>query len=482
MDIELLLDIEPKHLAIVKHILATYLPSNTVWAYGSRVKFTAHKNSDLDLVAFDAAPNAIADAVEAFENSALPYNVSIMLWKKIPADFQANISQKYVIINEPALKEHINSEGIEAESGWKKCRLGDIVELIGGGTPSTSNPEYWGGDIPWLSVTDFNTGLKYCFDAEKKITEKGLKESSTKILKKGQIIISARGTVGVISMLGRDMAFNQSNYGINAKEDLTSNEFLYYLLKANLANFISVAYGAVFDTITKQTFSQITVLLPPLTVQTAIASILSSLDDKIDLLHRQNKTLEQLAETLFRKWFVEGAEESWEIGTVLDLFKLQRGFDLPTQNRIEGKYPIVTSSGVTETHNEFKVKAPGVTTGRSGSLGDVFYIEEDFWPLNTSLYVSEFNRATPLFTFFFLKTLDLKSLNGGSAVPTLNRNNVHELETELPPIKLIQEFEEIAKAYFQKIKSNQTQIRTLTQTRDTLLPKLMSGEVRVKFV
>ena len=197
-------------------------------------------------------------------------------------------------------------------------------------------------------------------------------------------------------------------------------------------------------------------------------------------MHRQNKTLEQLAETLFRQWFVEEAEESWEVGTVLDLFKLQRGFDLPTQNRIGGKYPIVASSGISETHNEYKVMAPGVTTGRSGSLGDVFYIEEDFWPLNTSLYVSEFRRGTPLFTFFFLKTLDLKSLNGGSAVPTLNRNNVHELETELPPKKIIQEFEDIVRTYFQKIKSNQTQIRTLTQTRDTLLPKLMSGEVRVQ--
>ncbi len=85
-----------------------------------------------------------------------------------------------------------------------------------------------------------------------------------------------------------------------------------------------------------------------------------------------------------------------------------------------------------------------------------------------------------MFSYFFLKTLDLNSLNGGSAVPTLNRNNVHELKTELPPHELIQDFEGIVKTYFQKIKSNQTQIHTLTHTRDTLLPKLMSGEVRVE--
>jgi len=178
-------------------------------------------------------------------------------------------------------------------SDWKEYKLSDLMQLYGGGTPKTTVPEYWDGDIPWLSVVDFNNGKKYVFDAEKKITERGLKESSTKILKKGQIIISARGTVGVISMLGRDMAFNQSNYGIDANKELTSNEFLYYLLKDNLANFLSVSYGAVFDTITKDTFEHLNVSIPPLSKQQLITSTLGSLDDKIDLLHRQNKILEE---------------------------------------------------------------------------------------------------------------------------------------------------------------------------------------------
>jgi type I restriction enzyme S subunit len=82
-------------------------------------------------------------------------------------------------------------------SEWKEYRFSEIMELIGGGTPKTTVAEYWGGNIPWLSVTDFNTGKKYCFDAEKKITERGLSESSTKILKKGQIIISARVSMAV---------------------------------------------------------------------------------------------------------------------------------------------------------------------------------------------------------------------------------------------------------------------------------------------
>ena len=95
-----------------------------------------------------------------------------------------------------------------------KVALSEIVELIGGGTPKTSIPEYLGGEIPWLSVVDFNKGKKYVFDTEKKITTQALNNSSTKILNKGDIIISARGTVGVISVLGKQMAFNQSCYGV----------------------------------------------------------------------------------------------------------------------------------------------------------------------------------------------------------------------------------------------------------------------------
>ncbi len=188
--------------------------------------------------------------------------------------------------------------------GWKKVKFTDIAEIIGGGTPSKKNPEYWNGNIPWLTVADFNNGQKYVNDTELKITELGLLKSSTKVLKKRQIIISARGTVGIVAMLGKDMAFNQSNYGINAKNNITFNDFVYYILKCKISSLKQDSYGAVFDTITKSTFENLAIELPPLPEQHAIASVLSSLDEKIDLMHRQNKILEAMAETLFRQWFV----------------------------------------------------------------------------------------------------------------------------------------------------------------------------------
>lgn len=105
------------------------------------------------------------------------------------------------------------------------------MNVIGGGTPKTKIPEYWGGEIPWLSVVDFGNDQKKVHQTEKTITEQGLKNSSTKILKKGQIIISARGTVGELAVVGKDMAFNQSCYGLDAIESICINDFLYYLMK-----------------------------------------------------------------------------------------------------------------------------------------------------------------------------------------------------------------------------------------------------------
>ncbi|MCB4744104.1 MAG: restriction endonuclease subunit S, partial [Sulfurovum sp.] len=190
---------------------------------------------------------------------------------------------------------------------WREYKISDIADVIGGGTPKTSVDEYWNGDISWLSVVDFNTGKKYVSKTEKTITSLGLEKSSTKLLQVKDIIISARGTVGALAMLDKPMAFNQSCYGMRAKEDITTNDYLFYLLKDTVKQLQQASYGAVFDTITRNTFNETDILLPPLKEQKAIAEVLSSLDDKIDLLHRQNKTLEALAQTLFRQWFIEDA-------------------------------------------------------------------------------------------------------------------------------------------------------------------------------
>lgn len=173
---------------------------------------------------------------------------------------------------------------------WKECTLNNIIDLISGGTPKTSKAEYWNGDIPWLSVKDFNNDNRYVYETEKSITKLGLDNSSTKLLQKDDIIISARGTVGEMAMIPFPMAFNQSCYGIRGKEGI-NQIFLYYLLKNSIRKLKVITHGSVFDTITRDTFSNITVLVPNMEMQQEIASILMKIDDKIEENQKINKNL-----------------------------------------------------------------------------------------------------------------------------------------------------------------------------------------------
>ena len=173
---------------------------------------------------------------------------------------------------------------------WQKYNLGSIIDLIGGGTPKTSVPSYWNGDIPWLSVKDFNNDKRFVYKTEKYITNDGLRNSSTKLLKKDDIIISARGTVGEMAMIPYPMAFNQSCYGIRGK-DSVNQLFLYYLIKNSIHQLKAITHGSVFDTITKDTFSNITVKIPDLITQKKIAEILVKIDDKLELNEQINNNL-----------------------------------------------------------------------------------------------------------------------------------------------------------------------------------------------
>ncbi|WP_022794328.1 restriction endonuclease subunit S [Marinococcus halotolerans] len=131
----------------------------------------------------------------------------------------------------------------------------------------------------------------------------------------------------------------------------------------------------------------------------------------------------------------EKMPKGWVNTTFSHLCILQRGFDLPTNKREEGKYPIVSAGGIIDFHNEYKISGPGVTTGRSGSIGNVFYIEEDYWPLNTSLFVESFNGNNKKFVYYYLENFPFESFSSSTAIPTLNRNNLMEESVSIPSRK-----------------------------------------------
>lgn len=261
--------------------------------------------------------------------------------------------------------------------------------------------------------------------------------------------------------------------------------------------------------------------VPDIQEQGEIAAILAALDDKIELNRQTNETLEGMAQAIFRDWFVDfgptrrkaagegdpvaimggltpdptraaelaaifpdsfGDDDlpfGWTLAPLSDLLVLQRGFDLPKTTRTDGAFPVIAASGPSGTHNEFKVKGPGVCTGRSGVLGGVYYVETDFWPLNTSLWIKDYPGSSPLHAFHLLRGIDLAGFNAGSAVPTLNRNHVHGLPTVKPPMAVVQAFDAFVGPLYAKMAAGDGENIALAETRDYLLPRLMSGAVRV---
>lgn len=364
---------------------------------------------------------------------------------------------------------------------WKEYKISQIGEVVSGGTPSTEVSEYWNGEIAWLTPRDLSNYKKRTISkGERNISKLGLENSNAKLLPKGTVLLSSRAPIGYLAIAENEISTNQGFQSIIPNQNTTS-EFLYYLLKNNVDYLISQGEGTTFGELSKRTLKELSFTFPPLPEQRAIASVLSSLDDKIDLLHRQNKTLEQLAETLFRQWFVEEADESWKVGKLGDVVELIYGKGLKEEIRTGSGFPVVGSNGIVGYNNEYLVEGPGIVIGRKGTLGKVIYLFENFYPIDTTYFVkSKFESKGMLYEYFLLKILNFEEMNSDSAVPGLNREIALSTEIKIPVETKVMEFNALGSSLFQKIKLNTIQIRTLTQLRDTLLPKLMSGEVRVK--
>ena len=197
-------------------------------------------------------------------------------------------------------KGEIENIYFKTKQEFKSVNLSNQIEIIGGGTPKTSVKEYWNGNIPWLSINDFKGDKRFVSDTEKKITQLGLENSSTKLLEKGDLIISARGTVGEIAQLTKPMAFNQSCYGIKIKNNL--NSFIYYSLKFEINQFKQNSYGAIFDTITIKTFSLIKIPLPPLEEQQKIVAKIEKIEQQIVELETQLNAIPSQKEAVLKKY------------------------------------------------------------------------------------------------------------------------------------------------------------------------------------
>jgi type I restriction enzyme S subunit len=223
------------------------------------------------------------------------------------------------------------------------------------------------------------------------------------------------------------------------ESETVDTAFLYAMLRSHVMDtqIERLAFGSAQPQLTVKGISTFKIPVPSTSEQRAIATALSDIDAfvvSLDRLIAKKRALKQavMQQLLTGKTRLPGFSGRWETVPLGSFAPLQRGFDLPSPELRPGPHPVVYSNGILNHHEKFQVKGPGVVTGRSGTIGRVTYVEEDFWPHNTSLWVTSFRGTNPKFIYYLLNEINLQRFSSGSGVPTLNRNDVHAFRVATP--------------------------------------------------
>lgn len=266
--------------------------------------------------------------------------------------------------------------------------------------------------------------------------------------------------------------------------------FLGYLLNTPIVNQqkAQMGQGDAIVHISAKSLGKIELFLPNYEEQTAIATALSDTDALIDSLEKliaKKRAIKQgtMQELLTGKRRLKGFSGEWTQKKVKEIAPLQRGFDLPLSTLQQGHVPVVFSNGINAYHNKSMVKGPGVITGRSGTIGKLHYIAQDYWPHNTTLWVTNFCDNNPLFIFYLFHLVDWKNYMSGSGVPTLNRNDIHEKIMFIPiDVREQQAIAQILTDMDNEISALQKKLDKLRRIKQGMMAELLTGRIRLKEV
>ena len=383
-------------------------------------------------------------------------------------------------------------------SKWKKVLLEDVTTRIGDGLHGT--PKYESkGEYYFINGNNLKNGkIIIKLDTKKVTKDEALKYQ--KLLSDKTILLSINGTIGNLAfynyekcMLGKSACY------INVSEEVDTKFIYYHFLDEEFQFYIEmVATGTTIPNVPLKGIRQYSFNLPPLKEQKAIAEVLSSLDDKIDLLHRQNKTLEELAQTLFRQWFIEEAKDEWKIGKLPDEFDFTMGLSPKGETFNEDKIGTPMYQG----NADFEFRFP---KNRVYTTDPKRYAEKFDTLISVRAPVGAQNMAKEkccigrgvasfkyridnsfyTYTYFKMKSLmdEIKQFNdSGTVFGSINKTDFQAMEVIIPPINLVIKYQDELKPLDDKVIQNTFQIKTLEKMRDTLLPKFMSGVGRVKNV
>ncbi|WP_423908869.1 restriction endonuclease subunit S [Candidatus Spongiihabitans sp.] len=484
MSREQLIDLDKKQLGLLKKIIRQHIPDKTVWAYGSRVTWKANEISDLDLAVFECNSTQISSLKEEFEESDLLISVDVMDWESIPEKFKENIKKKYVVLQEKTKLE-----------GWREVKLGDVADI--NPTESISKGEKLPKVLMDFLVPFTKRIPKYVL---------GVYKGGSKF-KNGDTLVARitpcleNGKTSFVDFLENGkVGFGSTEFIVlRERKNITNKHFLYYLAISN--NFREVAIKSMTGTSGRQRVQTEVIvkhkfLLPPFPEQKAIAEVLSSLDDKIDLLHRQNKALENIAQTLFRQWFVEDANDDWKERPLDEMADYLNGLACqkhPAKNEID-KLPVLK---IKELRNGFTENSDWATSEIEEKyiiqIGDIIFswsgsLMLKIWDgqkcvLNQHLFKVTSEQYPKWFYYFWTKHhLEKFIAIANSKATTMGHIKRGDLSSSMvltPADNTLKIMNKKIMPVFEKKILNIKQISTLENLRDTLLPKLMIGTVRV---
>lgn len=409
---------------------------------------------------------------------------------------------------------------------WKELTLEDIGDIVGGGTPSTKNENYYGDEISWITPKDLSGYTsKYISKGERSITKLGLEKSSAKLLPKGTVLFSSRAPIGYVAIAENELTTNQGFKSIICNPKIANNEFIYYRMKLAKYELESIAGGSTFKEVSGKVMKEFKISLPPLGEQEKIANILSSLDDKIELNNEMNKTLEEMAQSIFKRWFVDfefpnedgepykssGGEmvdselgmipKGWEVQCIGDIGNVITG-KTPSA-KVEGSYGdecnFITPRDITDSpiilNTERKLSSIGINNLKKNlvcknsigvscigsNLGEVYITgENSITNQQINTVVLDESHIYP-YVYIYLKNMKNEFLNmaGGSAVPIINKTSFSGINILMPDMYILNKFVQSTTCYFERIEENLKENESLIALRDSLLPKLMSGEIDI---
>lgn len=419
-------------------------------------------------------------------------------------------------------------------NNWKEYKLGEIGNVITGNTPSKNNPKHWGDDMPFVTPTDFDSYNKNIWDSIRYLSQEGINAFQKKVLPVDSIIVTCIGSqMGKVAINKKECVTNQQINSIIPHKEFNS-DFIYYVL-SSMQDFLRnlATGGSTMPIVNKTSFEEITISIPDLPTQTAIAEILSSLDDKIELNNKINQELENLAQTLFKQWFIDfefpnengepykssgGEMVDSELGVIPKWWEVERlGDHLYIKGRIGWKglkkseylqefegYSIVNGSDFLneqidyntcgwipkdryDDSPEIQLQQNDILITKDGTIGKLAFVNKIEHPTSVASGVfvvrpnSKNVRTYFCWSFFkspYFQSL-VKSRIDGSVIPHLYQKDFVEMFIPLPPLNLLEAFEIQAESLFELIFENKEEAKELSKLRDTLLPKLITGELQV---